>query len=294
MRISTALPTAHTGVPDTAMAQHLEDLGFDGVSMPDLLFGDGTPGADPVVALAAAAQRTSRISLEFGVLSLPLRPVAPVAAQIQTLQHLSGERVVLGAGLGGFPGSPFWRAAGAPLGGRGRRADAALAALPGLVRGEPTAVDGETGTLAPAATAPPIYVGGNSEAAMRRAVLYGDGWAPSLITPADLAAKAERLRTIAAELDRPVPAISVGGHGVLNGSTETVQAFVDNVSRMHGVSEDEASRIPVTGGPDRVAERLADYADAGAHAVTLPLDGDSWPEQAASLAEAASRLRPGR
>ncbi|GAA4933445.1 LLM class F420-dependent oxidoreductase [Streptomonospora halophila] len=294
MRISTSLPADDAGVPDLAMAQHLEDLGFDGVSVPDLLFGDGTPGVEPLAVLAAAAGRTSRIGLETGVLSLPLRPVALVAAQVQALQHLSGGRVVLGAGLGGFPGSPFWRAAGAPLSERGRRADDVLAVLPRLVRGEPTDVDGEPVTLAPAAAAPPILVGGNSEAAMRRAVLYGDGWAPSLIAPADLAAKADRLREIAAELGRPVPEISVGGHGVLNGSAAAVRAFVDNLVGLHGVSEEEAARLPVTGGPDRVAERLAAYADAGARAVTLSLDGGSWPAQAETLAEAASRLRTGR
>ncbi|WP_311544617.1 LLM class flavin-dependent oxidoreductase [Streptomonospora wellingtoniae] len=293
MRISATLPVGDAGVPDLAMAQHLEDLGFDGVSVPDLLFGDGTPGADPLTVLAAAAGRTNRISLETGVLSLPLRAVALVAAQVQALQHLSGGRVVLGTGLGGFPGSPFWRAAGAPLSERGRRADDVLATLPGLVRGEPTDVDGDVVTLTPAAAVPPILVGGNSEAAMRRAVLHGDGWAPSLIAPAELAARAERLREIAAELGRPAPGISVSGHGVLNGSAAAVQAFVDNLVGVHGFSEEEAARLPVTGGPDRVAERLAAYADAGARSVTLSLDGGSWPAQAETLAEAASRLRAG-
>lgn len=55
---------------------------------------------------------------------------------------------------------------------------------------------------------------------MRRAVLYGDGWAPSLITPQALAGKAAHLREIADELRRPVPWISVGGHALLAGETE--------------------------------------------------------------------------
>ncbi|MEV5330018.1 LLM class flavin-dependent oxidoreductase [Nonomuraea sp. NPDC052634] len=76
--------------------------------------------------------------MEFGVLSLPLRPVALVAAQVQTLQHRSGGRVVLGVGIGGFPGSPFWRAVGAPARDRERRTDEALRVLPGLIRGEAT------------------------------------------------------------------------------------------------------------------------------------------------------------
>ncbi|MFG1947802.1 LLM class flavin-dependent oxidoreductase [Nonomuraea sp. NPDC048826] len=78
-----------------------------------------------------------------------MRPTAWIAAQVQTLQHLSGDRVTLGVGIGGFPGSPFWRAVGAPLQGRGRRADEALRALPGLIRGEATMVGEDEVTLGP-------------------------------------------------------------------------------------------------------------------------------------------------
>ncbi|GAB3459470.1 hypothetical protein GCM10027570_43620 [Streptomonospora sediminis] len=293
MQISATLPISGDGVPDVGMARHLEDLGFDRAAVADLLIGDGTPGLDPSLVLAAAAQHTHRIGLEFGVLSLPLRPVALVAAQIQALQHLSGNRTLLGTGIGGFPGSPFWRAAGAPLRGRGRWTDAALAALPGLVRGEPTEVGGRQVTLAPGAAAPLLYIGGNSEAAMRRAVRFGDGWVPSLITPAGLAAKTRRLREIADELDRPVPAITVGGHAVLTDSPGAIREFVGNMVRMHGVSAQEAADIPVTGDPEQVAARLAAYSEAGAGAVTLGFDGGDWPAQAESLARARSLLEPG-
>jgi len=301
MRISAILPADHKGVPDAGTARHLEELGFDRAAMPDLLIGDGTPGLDPALVLTAAAARTERIGLEFSVLNLPLRPVALVAAQVQALQHVSGGRAVLGAGIGGFPGSPFWRALDAPVSGRGRATDTALDALPGLIRGEAADVGGRRVALAPGAAVPPIFIGGNSEAAMRRAVRYGDGWAPSLIAPDDLAAKARRLREIAGGLGRPVPAISVGGHGVLDtgggrsgsdraDASAAVRSFVDDVVRMHAVPEQAAARLPVTGGPEHVAERLAAYAEAGANSITLSLDGGAWPRQAEVLAEARSRL----
>ncbi|MGP3914390.1 LLM class flavin-dependent oxidoreductase [Nonomuraea sp. 10N515B] len=296
MRITTSLPETDSGLPAIAMARHLETLGYDAVGMPDLLIGDGTPGFDPALVLAAVAAATSRIKLEFGVLTLPLRPTAWVAAQIQTLQHLSGGRVVLGVGIGGFPGSPFWHAAGgAPRGERGRRTDAALELLPRLIRGEPAEVlAGEKVVLAPAAPVPPILVGGNSEAAMRRAVLYGDGWAPSLISPQNLAGKAARLREIAEELERPVPSISVGGHAFLaNDSAAAVESFVRSLVDVHRMSPDEAANVPVTGAPAQVAERLAAYADAGADAVGLGLDGGDWPRQAELLAEARALAAQG-
>jgi alkanesulfonate monooxygenase SsuD/methylene tetrahydromethanopterin reductase-like flavin-dependent oxidoreductase (luciferase family) len=290
MRISTTLPMTSTGVPDIKMARHLEDLGYDAVGMADFILGDGTPSFDATLVLAGAATVTEKIGLEFGVLSLPLRPTAWVAAQMQTLQHLSGNRVVLGVGIGGFPGSPFWRAVGAPQQGRGRWTDAALQALPGLIRGEPTRLGDEEITLGPAAPVPPILIGGNSEAAMRRAVLLGDGWVPSLIGPATLAKKVVRLREIAHELERPVPSISVGGHAFLVDNPAAVESFTRVLVEIHGMSPEEAADVPVTGNPAQVAERLHAYSEAGADMVGLGLDGGHWMRQAEALAEARTQL----
>lgn len=291
MRISTSLPAGPTGAPDLAMARHLEELGYDSIGMADLIVGDGSPGFDAALVLAAAAGVTSRIALEFGVLSLPVRPPAWVAAQVQTLQHLSGNRVVLGVGIGGFPGSPFWRAVGAPVNGRGRSADAALRVLPGLIRGEPTVVGDVELALGPPAPVPPILVGGNSEAAMRRAVLFGDGWMPSLITAGTLARQAVRLREIAEELGRPVPSITVGGHAVLVDDRAAVESFVSDLVNVHGMSRQDAEGIPITGTAAQVGERLAAYAEAGAEGVGLSLDGEDWTRQAHVLADARSHAR---
>lgn len=290
MRISTTLPLTQTGVPDIAMARHLEDLGYDAVGMADFIVGDGTPSFDATLVLAGAATVTEKIGLEFGVLSLPLRPTAWVATQMQTLQHLSGNRVVLGVGIGGFPGSPFWRAVGAPLHGRGRWTDAALQALPGLIRGEPTRLGDQEITLGPAASVPPILIGGNSEAAMRRAVLYGDGWVPSLVSPATLAKKGIRLREIAHELDRAVPSISVGGHAVLVDNPAAVESFTRVLVEIHRMSPEEAAAVPVTGSPAQVAEHLHAYSEAGVDMVGLSLDGGDWMRQAEALAEARAQL----
>jgi alkanesulfonate monooxygenase SsuD/methylene tetrahydromethanopterin reductase-like flavin-dependent oxidoreductase (luciferase family) len=290
LRLTTSLPTDQRGVPDVAKARHLEQLGYDAAGVSDVIIGDGTPGTDPALTLAAAATLTERIGLEFGVLSLPLRPVAWVAAQVQTLQHLSGGRVVLGVGIGGFPGSPFWRAVGAPAGGRGPWTDAALRALPGLITGKPTRLGETELTLAPPAPMPPVLVGGNSEAAMRRAILYGNGWAPSLITPSDLAAKMTRLRELADQLGRPLPSVSVGGHAILSDDRAAMESFIGSLTGMHGMSEEQARQVPVTGGVPQVAERLAAYAEAGADAVGLGLDGAGWMRQAEILAEARAAL----
>jgi alkanesulfonate monooxygenase SsuD/methylene tetrahydromethanopterin reductase-like flavin-dependent oxidoreductase (luciferase family) len=272
-------------------ARRVEELGLESVWVPDLIMGDGTPSLEAVVMLTTAAAVTERIGLGFGVLVLPVRPTAWLAAQIMTLQHLSGGRILLGVGSGGFPGSPFWRAAGVSAGGRGARTDAALDALPGLLAGEPTALSDQPGrpalTLAPAVTSPPVLIAGNGDVAIRRAVRYGAGWFPSLISPKALAEGAATLRERAAEQGRPAPQITVGVHYVGDAGHG---AFVRNLVKVHGRDPEEAVSITVSGGPRDVADRIAEYAAAGADRVVVALDRESWPAQCDLVADARAFL----
>jgi alkanesulfonate monooxygenase SsuD/methylene tetrahydromethanopterin reductase-like flavin-dependent oxidoreductase (luciferase family) len=90
---------------------------------------------------------------------------------------------------------------------RGRRTDAALCALPGLIVGQPTRLEDQPESLAiqlaPPATVPPILVGGMSDAALVRAAEYGDGW--FAMSPGALPDGAARLAELAAARKRPVP-----------------------------------------------------------------------------------------
>ncbi|RDI53244.1 LLM class flavin-dependent oxidoreductase [Nocardia mexicana] len=296
--IGITLPTlADADGPETAggivdAARHVERLGFESVWVPDLIIGDGTPGLDSVVTLAAVAAATERVRIGFGVLTLAMRPTVQIAAQIQALQHLSGDRVLLGIGVGGFPYAPFWRASGISSTRRGPRTDAALAALPGLITGRPTAADeGPAVTLTPAATMPPVLIGGNSEAAIRRTARFGDSWFPSLVTANELAAEIPRLTAAAAESGRATPGVTVGGHAMLSDDDSARIAFVRSMIDAFGMSGEDAARLPITGDVRQVADRLAAYRDAGAERLVLGFDGPEWAKQAEALAEARSRLR---
>jgi alkanesulfonate monooxygenase SsuD/methylene tetrahydromethanopterin reductase-like flavin-dependent oxidoreductase (luciferase family) len=308
LQIGIGLPTlGERGKPGTldaaGAARHVEALGLDFVDAADLVIGDGTPTLEVTVALAAAAAVTERVGIGYGVLALPLRPVVWVAAQVQALQHISGNRVLLGVGSGGLPGSPIWHAAGVGGRDRGRRTDAALAVLPGLIAGEPTRLADLPGrpvvTLAPAAPVPPILVGGNSEAAIRRAATYGDGWYPSQITPAALAAGAARLRQLAADHGRPAPAVHVGGL-TIHTDPESVRAaraaresFVRSLPGDHGISPDDAMAM-VTTSPSEAADRFVAYAAAGASSISISPGigsvGQEWRRQCELVAEARAML----
>ncbi|NUT35518.1 MAG: LLM class flavin-dependent oxidoreductase, partial [Hamadaea sp.] len=83
-------------------AQAAEEAGWEALLLWDhLAFAWGVPAADPWIALAAAAQATSRIRLGTAVTPLARRRPAVVAAQVASQHRLSGGRAILGDGLGG-------------------------------------------------------------------------------------------------------------------------------------------------------------------------------------------------
>src|SRR6185369_3005296 len=160
---------------------------------------------DVTVALATFAAVTERIALGAGVLLLPLRAPALVAREFASLDYLSGGRVVLGVGVGGEHGRDF-EAVGVPVRERGARTDDALRALRGLFSGAPASFAGrfsrfEELSIQPRPArpgGPPVWVGGRSEAALRRAGTLGDGWLPIWVSPERFAAGLETVRAHAA------------------------------------------------------------------------------------------------
>jgi alkanesulfonate monooxygenase SsuD/methylene tetrahydromethanopterin reductase-like flavin-dependent oxidoreductase (luciferase family) len=278
-----------------AVARHAEQAGLDSVSVSDVLIGDGTPAIESIVAAAAAATATERVMVEFGVLVLPTRQLVWLGAQIAALQHISRNRIVLGVGTGGFPRSPFWRAVGGPENGRGRLTEAMLEVLPQLIAGEPTTLAHEltrpTVTLAPSAAVPRILIGGHSDTSIRRAVTHGDGWFPSLMSPATLAARVATLRDLAAAHGRPRPRVHYGTHAALGpDSSEQRDALIHTFIGTFAMTAEEAAAIPITGTSAQIADRLAAYADAGAESITVSLDGQNKESQLDTLAEARAML----
>jgi alkanesulfonate monooxygenase SsuD/methylene tetrahydromethanopterin reductase-like flavin-dependent oxidoreductase (luciferase family) len=283
-----------------AAARHAEDLGLESVWVVDqLIAGTGAPFIESVVSLAAAAGATSRIRLGLGVVILPLRPVVWVAKQVASLQHVSHDRLILGVGAGGDRHDRSWVAAGVPRQQRGRRTDAALRVLPGLVAGLPTRLDGEPDSpairLAPAATMPPILVGGMSEAAMARAAEYGDGWFLLPVSPVTMAAGRARLAELAATRERSTPGVTASmvvamtGDPTLPDHDGLVRALTDP-DGMFGMPTDAVAGTLTLGGPTEVAERMGAYGDAGAERVVVTLAAGDWMRQAELLAEAAALL----
>lgn len=190
-------------------ALQAEQLGFDYVLMSGhVLHSENGSALDSLVLLSAVAGATSRIRLATSVLVLPQHHPVTLAGQTATLDVLAGGRFTLGVGAGWNPVE--FAALGVPLRERGARMDEHLTVLKALWSGDPVDFDGRFTTLRQAVIStaprtpggPPVWVGGQSDAALRRALRFADGWHGSVRDPAGLAEVRGRLAVLAEGLDR--------------------------------------------------------------------------------------------
>jgi probable F420-dependent oxidoreductase len=156
---------------------------------------------DPVLTLTWVAAVTQRVRLGTSVLVLPMRHPLPLAKELATLQNLSDGRLILGAGVGWL--EPEFAALGVPFTERGRRLDEGLAMMRAVWTQDPVTFHSRTipaviegMTMTPMPVSPiPLWLGGNSDAALRRTARVADGWHGSGHSPATAAPIVQRLRT---------------------------------------------------------------------------------------------------
>jgi probable F420-dependent oxidoreductase len=160
-------------------------------------FDATTPWADPWVAVGAMAAVTQRLRFLTNVYILPLRHPLLVAKSVGTAAVISGNRVALGFGVGWM--REEFDVLGAEFARRGRRTDEMIAILRkvwagGMVEHHGEFYDFDALQMSPAPTRPiPIYGGGLSEAAFRRAGTLCDGWISVIHSVEELRAMAGRL-----------------------------------------------------------------------------------------------------
>jgi len=149
---------------------------------------------EPLVTLTYLAARTTAVRLGTAMLLLPQRNPVYVAKEVSSLDWLSGGRVDLGIGVGWL--KEEFDALNVPWERRGRRTDEYLEVLRTLWVDNPSVFHGETYDLAPCEMFPkpvqqphpPIHIGGETPAALRRAARVGQGWHTFNRSPQELAA----------------------------------------------------------------------------------------------------------
>lgn len=182
----------------TSAAAAAEEAGADDIWVSDHLIlpvGSTRPPAsfhDPLTVLTWAAAATRRVGLGTSVLVAPYRHPVALAKSLASLDALSGGRVIAGLASGWMEGE--FAALGVPFHERGSRTDEAVAVCRALWSGETSVrtrrvrVDGMRLLPAPArAGGPPIWIGGNTEAGIRRAARAGDAWHTTISDPGRLA-----------------------------------------------------------------------------------------------------------
>ena len=170
------------------------------------------PVPEPMTAMAAVAARTSRLKFGPSVFVAPFRTPVLVAREIAMVDYLSNGRILPAFGIGVEQEREFL-AAGVPFRERGRRTDEAIADHAAVLeRGRGHVRRASSGSSIAITVLPrpvqkpmPLWIGGNSEAAMRRAGRLGDGWIPSFITPEQFRVGVDKTQAFAAEAGRRVP-----------------------------------------------------------------------------------------
>jgi probable F420-dependent oxidoreductase len=258
-----------------AAAKQAEDLGFADVWVSDHLAVPKSapypPSAyilEPLVALTWAAAATERVGLGTTVLVLPLRPPVLLAKMLASLDLMSGGRVIVGAAGGWLKGE--FDALGVPFDERGARTDETIDIMrrcwtedPIDVQAPLTGVNMVEMRAKPQPERPiPIWIGGHSEPAYRRAVQSGDGWHGGFQPPEKVKAIVERLRR-----DRPE------------------ESFTLSMRTRWDALKDDA---------DEILRELEQYGETGIqHIVAEPAqrDQDSWLRCGEAFAKIFERAR---
>jgi alkanesulfonate monooxygenase SsuD/methylene tetrahydromethanopterin reductase-like flavin-dependent oxidoreductase (luciferase family) len=262
LEIAIGLPATIPGTPGADVlewARRTDDGPFSSLGVIDRLVYDSY---EPLVTLAAAAAVTKRIRLMPAVLLAPLRPAALLAKEAASVDALSGGRLTLGLGVGGRDDD--FTAVGAGYHDRGRRFDEQLAALKRIWTGEP--LSAEVGPIGPRPVqpgGPPLLIGGQAPAALRRVGRWGDGYL-AVGDPASVAQAYERVLAGWREASRSGrPRFVVGGYYVLgHDAVERGLATVRHYYAFLGAyAEMVAGSIPTT--PAAIKNALQAYRDIG-------------------------------
>jgi probable F420-dependent oxidoreductase len=289
----------------TTLAQRAEALGYDSVFVTDRMLipvartaaypysatgafplGPDEPWLEALTAVTYLATATRRIHVGTSVLVIPYRNPVFTARALATADYLSGGRVILGAGIG------WWReefeALGVPFEDRAARTVEALRLMREIWTKPRVDFEGrfwrvrEAGGVRPQpARRLPIWIGGHSDAALRRVVAVADGWhplglrPPVALHPAELAERARRLGELATAAGRD--------------PGDIVIAFKAPFAFREAAGPE---RAPLTGSPAQIVEDLQAYVAAGVRHFVLDFSVPTPAEMLDAMERLAADVRP--
>jgi probable F420-dependent oxidoreductase len=274
------------------LVEHFEKLDVDSLWMSDRLVSAALI-FEPITFLSYIAGRLSKMKFGTSTLVLPTRNPVVLAKELATLDFLSHGRLFPAFGLGGDESRDL-AAVGVSRKERAARADEMIALMRRLWTEEKVTFEGKFYAVKDVTIMPrpwqkngiPIWIGGRSQAAMRRTGRLGDGWLVSSVSPEEVEAGIKTIRAYAAEAGRKV---SEDHYGVLipfcvaaNGD----RAFEIAERSIRPRDDLPTSAFTALGSPDEVRAKVQSYIRAGATKFVMrpcgPFEG--WREQTEILA----------
>ena len=306
--LSSAIFGPNAG-PDAVrtLAQQAEASGFDSIWLADHVviprrvassypyasggaspFDPDQPFLEPLSVLNFLAACTGRVRLGTHVLIIPYRQPVLAAKMLATLDVLSGGRLILGAGVG-WMREEFEALGSPPYEERGAVTDEYLRLFKVLWTEDETRFEGKYVRVSEVGVRPkpvqrphpPIWIGGHTGPALRRAAELGDGWAPiglrppPLLEPTEMAAKIARLRALIRQAGRTEDAVTISFTAPIS-FTETAGS----------------ARPLLSGRAEQIAADLRHYRALGVQNFNLNLPGRSIGEQGEAIERFAREVMP--
>lgn len=302
MKFSVAIPTCKEGLsmplpfadPDDAvrLAVEAERLGYHSVWGNDHI----TPPAyvreaydrppnwyEVLITLSFVGAATETIGLGTAVLVVPMREPVFLAKQVATLDHFSKGRLILGVGVGAYREEFESLKPDAKDSHRGDMLTEGVKAMRTLFREESAGMQGEYVHFENIHMSPkpfqspfPIFIGGNHRNALKRAVLYGNGWMGASLPPEAVAEKVKALKAFAQEQGRDPSEIEIAPQVMVCMAPtheEAMRRFKESVMYKHlftlrdvtlqGQDMDRLIDCNLIGSPDEVIERIGRFQEAG-------------------------------
>jgi probable F420-dependent oxidoreductase len=270
MRFGLSLPHfRQVASPDVIrqVAQRAEHLGYDGIWVSDHIIIPnaaverfGSVFYEPLTVLGFAAACTSRVRLGTTVLILPYRNPVVTAKVLATLDVLSGGRVTAGMAVGWTEDE--FKALGVSFRERGALSDEYIAAFKELWTRDKPSFQGHYVRFEQIAFEPkplqrphiPIWIGGNSKRAIRRAIALGDCWHPTRPLVGEVKAGMAYLREMCAQRER---------------DPQTLMVAVRQPLKFYDGAEAALRRRPLLGSTQQVIDDVGHYRDAGVQYMLL-------------------------
>ena len=261
------------GLPDPELlctsAEMAEDLGLDSIWLSDHIV-TRNPTLDITCLFSMIAARTKKLRMGPSVLTLPARHPVQVAKTYATLDYLSNGRMIMAVGSGSD--TRDLSASGVSPRERGKRLDEGIDILRRLWTESNVTYEGQfyqfedvTIEPKPAKGSLDIWIGGKSDAILKRVVRLGDGWFPALTTPQEFRDDMDKLQAYGESYGRPVDSREAGVLLLTHVCEDKEKGWETVAPSLRGLPmppEDIAQRC-VIGPPEECVEKIQDFVNAG-------------------------------